>query len=415
MRILIATSLRGTVGGAETYVRDLIPALSARGHDVGLLFEYDSVGADRIDHGAAVAAWGTANHSHDEVLAEITEWQPDVVYLQGLADIAMEEVLFDAFPVAWFVHTYDGACISGMKRFAVPSMEPCHRSFGAACLALYFPRRCGGLNPITMMQQYRLQCRRLHLMARCAVLLVASSHMREEYIRNGVPTEQIEVLSLFPPGTTPDPGPLRERGMGGRLLFVGRLNDVKGCANLVRAAAPAGKILGRRLHVSIAGDGPDRARIEQLARALDATVDLRGWVSVEERTRLMRDSDVLVVPSLWPEPFGLVGLEAGCVGLPAVAYDVGGIREWLRPGESGELAPGNPPTVAGLAAALVRALADPVHHRRLAIGAWSVAQRFTLERHCGLLESHLKRATARRSSGAEFDHGNRCKGDQDKT
>ena len=44
------------------------------------------------------------------------------------------------------------------------------------------------------------------------------------------------------------------------------------------------------------------------------------------------------MPSVWPEPFGLVGIEAGCVGLPAAGFGVGGIPDWLRPGETGELA-----------------------------------------------------------------------------
>jgi glycosyltransferase involved in cell wall biosynthesis len=103
----------------------------------------------------------------------------------------------------------------------------------------------------------------------------------------------------------------------------------------------------------------------------------------------MRGADVLAVPSVWPEPFGLVGLEAGCVGLPAVAFAVGGITDWLRPGESGELASGRPPTVVGLTRALVGALGDPVHLTRLRRGAWCVAQQFSPTRHLKELERVL--------------------------
>jgi glycosyltransferase involved in cell wall biosynthesis len=395
MRILIATSLRSTVGGVETYVRDLIPALAARGHDVALVFEHDAAGADSIDHGSSASAWCAFNRLPGDLLRDLAGWRPDVVYLQGLADPTLEELLLDAFPVAWFVHTYHGACISGMKRFAFPGVTPCSRVFGPACLALYFPRRCGGLNPVTMVQQFRLQRRRLRLLARCPCVLVASGHMRDENIRNGVPADRVQLLPLFPPGMTPDAEAPVERAIVERLLFVGRLTEVKGCENLVAAAASASRTLNRPLHVTIAGDGPERAKIESLARTLHVPIEFRGWVGAQERTALMRGSDVLVVPSLWPEPFGLVGLEAACVGLPAVAYDVGGIGDWLRPGESGELAPGHPPTVEGLAAALVRAAADPLNRHRLARGAWSVAQQFTLQRHIGLLENYLARVAGR--------------------
>jgi glycosyltransferase involved in cell wall biosynthesis len=394
MRILIATSQRATVGGVETYLRDLMPALAARGHNVGLLFEHGAQSADLIDHGSSALAWCAADRPHRELLRELAGWEPDVAYLHGLADAGLEELLIDAFPVAMFAHSYHGACISGMKRFAFPGVEPCNRAFGPACLALYYPRRCGGLSPATMIRQYRLQRRRLQLLTRCASVLVASRHMREEYVRNGVLPDRVHLLPLFAPGMMPDVDPPLQRVATGQLLFVGRLADVKGGADLVAAAAVAGRRLDRQLHITIAGDGPERGRIEQSARDLGMPIEFHGWVGPNERTALMRSADLLVVPSLWPEPFGLVGLEAACVGLPAVAYDVGGIRDWLHPGESGELAPGNPPTVDGLAAALVRALADESHRARLGRGAWAVAQQFTLERHCGLLESHLERIAA---------------------
>ena len=100
----------------------------------------------------------------------------------------------------------------------------------------------------------------------------------------------------------------------------------------------------------------------------------------------MRRADLLAVPSLWPEPFGQVGVEGGRLGVPAVGYAVGGIPDWLIPGRSGELAPGDPPTVQGLAEAIVRVLADPSHYSSLCRGAWELASRFTLDAHLAELE-----------------------------
>lgn len=111
-----------------------------------------------------------------------------------------------------------------------------------------------------------------------------------------------------------------------------------------------------------------------------------GWVDAAELTTLMRQADVLAVPSTWPEPFGIVGIEAGCVGLPAVGFAVGGILEWLRPGISGELAPAAPPAARGLAAALERALALPEHHQRLREGAWRTARSYTAQSHLEALD-----------------------------
>src|SRR5262245_19017241 len=111
--------------------------------------------------------------------------------------------------------------------------------------------------------------------------------------------------------------------------MVGRLTKAKGGEQLLRAIPLASAKLGRPLSVTIAGTGPEHERLETLGRVLAVAVTFTGWVDAAMRTALMREADLLVVPSVWPEPFGLVGLEAGSVGLPAVAYASGGILDWL--------------------------------------------------------------------------------------
>jgi glycosyltransferase involved in cell wall biosynthesis len=108
----------------------------------------------------------------------------------------------------------------------------------------------------------------------------------------------------------------------------------------------------------------------------------------------MRGADVLAMPSLWPEPFGLVGVEAACLGLPTVGYAMGAIPEWLVAGETGELAPANPPTAEGLAAALVRALASADHLQHLRLGAWEGSRRRTMHHHVEALEDIFRTAAA---------------------
>ena len=102
---------------------------------------------------------------------------------------------------------------------------------------------------------------------------------------------------------------------------------------------------------------------------------------------LLTDCDVLVLPSLWPEPFGLVGSEAARHGVPVVAFAVGGITEWLTDGVNGYLAPGDPPSAAGLAAAIVKCLRNAPAPSSLNRRASDTARRFDLEKHlAGLLE-----------------------------
>ncbi|HLN03138.1 MAG TPA: glycosyltransferase family 4 protein [Bryobacteraceae bacterium] len=389
MRVLIATSHRNLVGGVEKYVQTLIPALLSRGHSVGLLHQYpvrsETETVDSREQG--LPGWCSAELGHEAALRSLADWGPDVVYSQGLEDIALENALPSRYPTVLYAHTYLGTCISGRKCHTTPQIRPCGRQFGPQCLVLYYPRRCGGLHPGTMWRMFRQQSQRRAGFVGYRTVLVASRHMRREYERHGAP--RVQLLALPMTGGIPNTGAPSPRVPAGRILFVGRLVDVKGACHLIRAIPYAAKQLGCRLTLTVAGDGPERAQVQNLAKQLNVDVVFSGWLDAQQKLDVMRQSDLLAVPSLWPEPFGLVGIEAGSLGVPAAGYAVGGIPDWLIPGETGELAPGDPPTSKGLAEAIVRTLADPDHYNRLRQGAWAKSKQFTLDGHVDGLERVL--------------------------
>ena len=111
-----------------------------------------------------------------------------------------------------------------------------------------------------------------------------------------------------------------------------------------------------------------------MAIRLNVPSTFHGWVRDADWHRLFQESDLLAIPSLWPEPFGIVGIEAAAYGIPSVGYGVGGIVDWLAPGVTGELAPADPPTARGLAEALVRMLESPAYYRSLCEGARHMAK-----------------------------------------
>jgi glycosyltransferase involved in cell wall biosynthesis len=127
----------------------------------------------------------------------------------------------------------------------------------------------------------------------------------------------------------------------------------------------------------IAGDGPLRQVCEELVSrlSLDRCVQFRGWLSSAALMQEYARSALLVVPSLWPEPFGMVGPEAMAYGKPVVAFDVGGVREWLTDAVNGFLVPmGDAP---GLAAAIRRLLINSELRAQLGAAARDyVAERF---------------------------------------
>jgi glycosyltransferase involved in cell wall biosynthesis len=391
LRILIATSHRGLVGGVERYLQAVIPALVERGHHVALLFEFpfDSK-QERIDAPELrLPAWFLTELGIEAALGSVGDWKPDIVYSQGLETLELESALLDRYPTVMYAHNYYGTCISGRKCHSFPRAEPCAREMGPLCLALYYPRRCGGVHPGTMWRMFRQQSERKSRLTRYQAVLVASRHMYEEFQQHGVSPGKLHLAPLSTTENTPDQTAPVSRVPGGELLFVGRLTDLKGAAYLIQALPQAAKLLARPLTLIVAGDGKERRSLENLACRLGVAVEFTGWVHTQQKADLMRHADLLVVPSLWPEPFGLVGIEAGGFGLPAVSFALGGIPEWLVPGRTGESAAGHPPTPEGLAHAIARALSDANHYNELRRGAWEMARRFTLESHLAKLDPIL--------------------------
>jgi glycosyltransferase involved in cell wall biosynthesis len=117
-----------------------------------------------------------------------------------------------------------------------------------------------------------------------------------------------------------------------------------------------------------------------------------GHLGAEQCDSLIAQSQLLLVPSCWPEPFGLVGLEAARLGLPAVAFDVGGIRDWLVDGETGVLVQQGPRAAERFAEAIVACVASPVRLRGMGARARALAARFSVARHVAQLETVLASA-----------------------
>ena len=125
--------------------------------------------------------------------------------------------------------------------------------------------------------------------------------------------------------------PLRESRRERDLVFMGRLVSDKGCDVLLHALnVLKSKML--RPTVTIIGDGPDRSMLEALSRQLDLTDQVRFSGALREgRGVVVAQHQVMVIPSLWEEPFGVVALEGIASGCALVASSGGGLKEAVGP------------------------------------------------------------------------------------
>ena len=158
------------------------------------------------------------------------------------------------------------------------------------------------------------------------------------------------------------------------LIFVGRLVSDKGADLLLDAIAA----LEMKPRLTIAGDGPERARlVEQVSRVrLEGYVDFVGMQSGEALAKLLNQHKILVVPSRWAEPFGIVALEGIACGCVVVGSAEGGLSQAIGP--CGVTFPNG--NRDALAAVLQRLLADSAERARLIANAGAHLARFTRSR-----------------------------------
>lgn len=399
MRILVANDGFGDAGGVQRYLDACVGGLAARGHRLAILHR-DPVGLPaRVSPAiAALPQFSIAAAGLDGAMGAVRAWQPDVCYSHNMNVLAVDSELATAAPVVKFMHGYFGTCVSGLKRHAFPAARPCDRAFGPACAALFLPCRCGQLSPRTLVTQYRWTAKQHDLFSAYRAIVVASGHMRDEYVRNGAPGARVHVNPLFPtrdPSTAPsEPAPEPA------VVFVARMTPLKGGDVLIRAIAIANRRLREPIRLTMIGDGPERPAWETLARRLDVACTFTGWQDGPERFDLMRRAHLVAVPSTWPEPFGLTGLEAGACGVPAIAFDVGGVSEWLRPGVNGILVRGSRPTASAFGAALAAAFGNGAALAAMRAGALAVAREMSLARHLERLEALLDECAGRRARAA---------------
>ncbi len=184
----------------------------------------------------------------------------------------------------------------------------------------------------------------------------------------------------------------RPKGESVRVALVARLVPVKGVDVALRAIARP-EAHGHSL--LIAGDGPERQRLEALAEKLSAPATFLGAIDPDEREVLLNESDLLVIPSRRlpggrTEGSPVAALEALTAGLPVVASDVGGLR-WLI-GDGGKLV--TPESPAALAYALAELREKPRRVETMGRAARRRAQRFDAPRAAAAVEALILRGVS---------------------
>ncbi|HVA32811.1 MAG TPA: glycosyltransferase family 4 protein, partial [Candidatus Baltobacteraceae bacterium] len=372
-------------GGTETYLRSILPALRDGGHDLRVIARSTAV-PDAYGVPSLAVPW---SDEHDppslqaaaSVDAIARDFAPDVTVVHNVLDAGVVSAAARRSPRSIY-HLHD-------HRPFCPNGDRLYPQGGGLCGVPMGARTCG-VHSLLHGCAYGPRPRTLALVGirervaqtvRNAGATIAFSHYVAELARrNGVAGERIQVLP--PPlddaayATAPAARPSTDC-----VLFAGRVVPSKGARSLVRALARIEA--PRRPLLRIAGDGPDLQPTLEDARQRGVETIALGRLDAPALRRAYDDATVVAFPSLWGEPFGLVGIEAFARGRPVVAYDVGAVSEWLEDRAGRRVDRGDESALAFE----IRRLLEPGAWNDAARNAWRAAQAYRLDDHVLRLEA----------------------------
>ena len=281
------------------------------------------------------------------------EEKPDVIHIHNLQNVGALQASLEYGPTVITTHDYRWVCPAN-SFFYKRTQEVCERTCGLGCFTTTLTKHCLTPRPQYAVYFYRRARWGIEHAERFAHVIVPSKGARDKYIRSGFQTALMSVLPYFceiKPADTPRPIPETPT-----ITYLGRVAPNKGHEYFVEVLGH----LPREVRGVLVGGISSRAARELRAKAkrfsCEDQLELRGWASRDEVLALLQQTSVFVFPSLWPETLGIVGIEALSQGVPVVASDVGGVREWCVEGETGYVVP--PKDAAAIADRVQRLITD---------------------------------------------------------
>lgn len=392
VKLLYVHERFGALAGAEANAFITAGELANRGHTIGILHGpptgkneagWNAVFAHRFPLGPRDNA--AATH------AALAAFNPDAIYVHKMADLSVIAALVaSGRPLVRMVHDHDIYCMRSYK-YNYFTRRICTRPATPycifPCLAAVTANRGGGF-PLKLVS-YAAKQREIALNRQFRRMVVVTTYMRDELLQNGFDPARIEIHAPVPRMGDPNlRSTFSDRNL---ILYAGQIIRGKGVDVLLRALA----LVGGPFECVILGDGNHRAACEKLATQLGVQdrVHFKGFVPQEELKAYYRECSVVALSSVWPEPIATIGLEVMRYALPVVAFDAGGIKDWLIDGQNGFLIPWM--DVPQFAARIEQLLRDKPLARQLGEnGLKFVSERYDFDQYIRDLEAMFQRVIA---------------------
>ena len=351
MRILYCNKYDYPFSGTEAYLFDLIHQMDQRGHDTALFsmdhgrtpaftgrsyripyldFKDPNAGLLKKARMAAHAIYSTS--ARRAMRKCLDDFSPDLAHVRSIYHHLSPSILWglksQGTPVLYHLNDFKILCPTYNFVADGHVCEQCkhgafHNLVAKGCYA-------GPPSSAMVLAAEAYLHKWLKTYERCVDMFLAPSEfVRAKLIAGGFPAQRIEVLPHF----QALPGDEQLSPDEGYVLYFGRLSPEKGAYELLRAMVQLPHI-----PLVIAGDGPERPRLEALARELNLNqVLFAGMVHGEKLQKLIAGCSFSVFPSHAYETLGKSILESYAWGRPVVASDLGSRREVVQHGVTGLL------------------------------------------------------------------------------
>ncbi len=398
MRICLVNTFHYRRGGDCTYTFDLADLLRLKGHEVvhfamrhreNVDSEYSEFFADHIDFGEAFRSRnpierlkaftrslysGEARQKFGRLLDKT---RPDIVHLQNFRRHLTFSVVGAAkergLPVVFTAHDYDPVCPNSLLLAKGRICTACKgRHFYKAALARCKENSLAGSLAIALEGTFTRFRKYYDLID---VIITPSAFARDRLVDCGFDRAKVRVVHNFI-----DTGSYTPHYGGEGVIYFGRLVVEKGLDSLVRVGRGMPDV-----RIIMAGDGPERERLETLSEELAVksdrgNVEFLGYVDRSRLHRIVSQTMCVAMPSIWYENFPYTVLEAFALGKPVVASNIGGMPEMVADGETGLLF--EPGSVRGLDGAVRYLLENPGRVREMGRKARQRVEReFDAETH----------------------------------
>ncbi len=410
MRILLLSNLYPphVLGGAEIVARDFAVGLADLGHEVTVLTStYGVARPQQEDHIRRTLQYTFPAHFDRQrpVLQQLHLIRDYYRYFHDAANVKeLRRVIAEVRPDVLYAWEITGIGVNTMLA-----------ALGTVTMPVVFHLESYwwqyARSPQT--EQTRLRTRKLKQALIGAVpdlpytsLIAASQSVKQEYTAVGCDPQRIEVIyNCIDARFVNIPRATRADQNDGEpqvhLTFVGRLCVEKGVLVILKALdILINQQHKRHLHLNIFGDGDDgyTKELQNFIREkqLAAFITFHGKVPQDVLIAQYDRSDIMLIPSLWKEPFGLVVAEAMARGLPIITSNIGGPAEIITHEVDGLLI--EPGDEHLLATAITRLLDNPDECQRFSQAARATVQeRFMVSENVRRVEQHLQRVIESRT------------------